>query len=169
MAVSVLLDKATPANFELTFPILPTQVNLQANEELVLNIHGVVLPAINLNPIDSHWQGTKRRIVDPPIDYEILNCQFIVDSEFRNWKILHDWMVFISNNSDKMLERYANYAVDASLRIMDNFNNDILGVQFIGMWPQNLQEVSLSQKESEVLLESGATFTYDYFTVRENV
>jgi hypothetical protein len=78
-------------------------------------------------------------------------------------------MVFISNNSDKMLERYANYAVDASLRIMDNFNNDILGVQFIGMWPQNLQEVSLSQKESEVLLESGATFTYDYFTVRENV
>jgi hypothetical protein len=77
-------------------------------------------------------------------------------------------MAYVSDNSEKMLEEYANFAVDASLRIIDNFNNDILGVQFIGMWPQNIQEVSLSHKESEVLLESGVTFVYDYFTLRDN-
>ena len=168
MAINVGLNKATPSNFELTFPLLPTQISLAANEEFVLNIHGVVLPAVNLNPIEVNWQGVKRKVVEAPMDFEILNAQFIVDSEFKNWKLLYNWMAFISNNRDKMMERYANYAVDSSLRIIDNFNNDILGIQFTGMWPTNLQECSLSHKESEVLLESGVTFLYDYFTLREN-
>jgi len=162
------LNKATPANFELTFPLLPTQVTLQANEPLILNITSVILPAVNLNPIESMWQGAKRKIAEGPLDYEILNTQFIVDAQFNNWKLLYKWMAYISNNSDKMLELYENFAVDASLRIIDNFNNNILGVQFVGMWPQNIQEVSLSHKESEVLLESGVTFIYDYFKLQEN-
>jgi len=57
----------------------------------------------------------------------------------------------------------------ARQRIIDNFGADVIAVQFAGMWPTNLQEVSFSMKEGEVQLEGGCTFVYDYFTVRDNI
>jgi hypothetical protein len=75
-------------------------------------------------------------------------------------------MTYISDNKDKMAELYQNYAVDASLLITDNFKNEIIKIVFVGMWPLNLQEVSFSMREGEVFVESGATFIYDYFEVR---
>jgi hypothetical protein len=103
-----------------------------------------------------------------PLDYEIMSVQFNVDASFRNWKLLWYWMNHISNGKDKMAEFHNEYAVDSTLNIVNNFNEAVMAVKFIGMWPTNIQEVSFSHKEGEVLLESGVTFVYDYFTVTEN-
>lgn len=167
--IDTVYNKANPNNFELTFPLLPAQTTLRANEELILNIHGAILPAISLPEVEVNWQNAKRKIAGGPPEFEILNCQFLVDEQFRNWKLLYNWMTFIANNRDKMAEFHSDYAVDASLRIIDNFGDDVLGIKFISMWPVNLQEVSFSVREGEVQLEAGATFTYDYFEVRENI
>jgi hypothetical protein len=169
MSLSVELNKANPTNFELAFPLVPNQTRIGATEELILNIHGVILPSFNVPYQESAWQNTTRKIPNGPIEFEILTVQFVVDLQFRNWKLLYNWMSYIANNRDKMLEKYENFAVDATLRIIDNFGSDILGVDFAGVWPTNLQEVSFSSKEGEILLEAGATFTYDYFSVRENI
>lgn len=169
MPVNVELNKASPSNFELSFPLLPAQTMLHANDELILNIYGVILPAFNIPALEQEWQGTKRKIAGNPAEFEILTTQFIVDAAFKNWKVLFNWMTYISNNKDKMMEFYDRYAVDASLRILDNFNNCILGVNFKGMWPTNLQEVSFSHKEGEVQLEGGCTFVFDYYEVVENI
>lgn len=167
--LSVELNKANPTNFELTFPLIPNQTDIAASEELTLNIHGVILPAFSIPNQESQWQNTTRKIAGGPIDFEIMQVQFIVDRLFNNWKLLYNWMAYIANNRDKMLERYENFAIDSTLRIIDNFNNDILGIDFSGMWPTNLQEVSFSMKEGEVQLECGVTLLYDYFTIRENI
>lgn len=167
--LSVELNKANPTNFELAFPLVPNQTHIGAAEELILNIHGVILPSFNIPNQESSWQNATRKIPSGPIEFEILTVQFVVDAQFKNWKVLYNWMRYIANNRDKMLEKYENYAIDATLRIIDNFNTDILGIDFTGMWPTNLQEVSFSMKEGEVLLEAGATFVYDYFTIRENI
>jgi len=169
MPVNVELNKASPSNFELSFPLLPGQTMLHANDELILNIYGVVLPALNISALEQDWQGTKRKIASSPAEFEILTTQFIVDAAFKNWKVLFNWMTYISNNKDKMMEFYNRYAVDASLRILDNFNNSILGINFKGMWPTNLQEVSFSYKEGEVQLEGGCTFVFDFYEVVENI
>jgi hypothetical protein len=167
--VNVELNKANPTSFELTFPLIPNQSTLTANEELVLNIYGCILPAVSMPNLEQNWQNAKRQVAGGPTEFEILNCQFLVDASFRNWKLLFDWMTYISDNHEKMLENYADYAVDTTLRIMDNFGSDVMAIKFVGMWPTNLQEVSFSVREGEVQLEGGATFLYDYFVVRENI
>jgi len=169
MPTCVELNKASPSNFELSFPLLPGQNSLLANEELILNVYGVVLPALNIQQIDMDWQGTRHKVAASPAEFEIMNVQFIVDSYFKNWKLLFNWMTYISNNKDKMIENFDNYAVDSSLVVLDNFNNSIISVNFKGMWPTNLQEVGFSHKEGEVQLEGGATFVFDYFEVMENI
>jgi len=167
MAISTELNKATPTNFELVFPLIPTQTGIGANMELSLNIHSVILPAVSINPIEIDWQGARHKMHGTPMDYEIMNVQFNVDASFKNWKLLYYWMNFISNGKDKMAEFHKEYAIDTSLKIINNFNQNILAVKFASMWPTNIQEVSFSYKEGEVLLESGATFVYDYFQVAE--
>lgn len=167
--LSVNLQKANPTGFELSFPLIPGQTEVGANEELILNIHGTVLPSITIPPLETYWQNTKRQDAGGPVDFEQMTVQFVIDSQFLNWRLIHDWMMYIANNKDKMMEKNENFKVDAALRIIDNFNNDILGVQFIGMYPTNLQEVSFSMKEGEILLEGGATFVYDYFVIKENI
>ena len=165
---STELNKATPTNFQLVFPLLPPQVSLHANTELILNIHSAVLPAVSLNPIEVDWQGARHKMHGTPMDFEIFNVTFNVDASFRNWKLLFNWMNMISNGKDQMAQFYKEYAIDAAVNVINNFEQPVLVVKFSGMWPTNLQEVSFSFKEGEVLLECSATFVYDYFTVAEN-
>ena len=167
MTISTELNKATPTNFQLAFPVIPGQTGITANVELTLNIHSVVLPAISINPIDVNWQGALHKVAGSPLDFEIMNVQFNVDASFKNWLILFNWMTYISNGRDKMMENHKQYVVDSSLKVINNFNQNVLAVKFIDMWPTNLQEVSFSYKEGEVLLESGGTFVYDYFQVSD--
>lgn len=164
-----VMSKSTPSNFELFFPKIPTALSVDnticSSAELTINIFGVVLPSVTIPPVESNWQNTVRKIAGGPMDFEVLTTQFIVDSSFNNWKLLWNWMRLITNNKDKMAEQYTNFAIDSTLRIIDNFNETALGVKFIGMWPTNLQEVSFSHKESEIQLESSVTFIYDYFEI----
>jgi hypothetical protein len=160
------IDKATPTNFELIFPVLPTQALLSAQNELILNLQGVVLPSLSLNPGEVNWQDTKHKIAMGPMEFEQMQVQFIVDSQFLNWKVIYQWMTYISNNKDKMMEEHRKFAVDAALSIQNNFQNEILKIGFVGMWPINLQETSFSTREAEVTIESSATFVYDYFEIK---
>ncbi len=169
MAITTDLNKATPTSFEMIFPMLPGQTGLAANDELILNISGAILPAISINPVEVNWQGALHKVAGAPMDYEIVNVMFNVDSHFKNWKLLWNWMSFINNGKDKMAEKYSQYAVDTSLKIMDNFGGDVMAVNYKGMWPTNLQEVSFSYKEGEVLLESSVTFVFDYFIIVDNI
>ena len=164
--LSTELNKATPTNFELVFPIIPPNDGPGANTELSLNIHSVIMPAVTINPIEVNWENSVHKVAGSPMDFEILSVQFNVDAQFKNWQLLFNWMAYITNNRDKMMEDYKKYVVDSSIRVIDNFNKDVMVVSFRDMWPTNLQEISFSYKEGEVLLESGATFVYDYFTVR---
>lgn len=167
--IDTVYNKANPNNFELTFPVLPEHTSLQSNEEFMLNIYGTVLPSVGLQAIDINWQNAKRQVAGGPTTFETLTVQFSVDEQFRNWKLIFNWMTFISDNHEKMAENYSDYAVDSTLKIIDNFGNDVMGIKFVGMWPTDLQEVTFSVREGEVLLEGAATFAYDYFVIRENI
>jgi hypothetical protein len=160
------IDKATPTNFELVFPVLPQQITLAANNELSLNLQGVVLPSLSLNPGEVGWQDTVHKIAQGPLQFEQMQVQFIVDSKFLNWKVLFQWMTYISNNKDKMMEFHSRFAVDSALSIQDNFQKEIMRIGFVGMWPVNLQETSFSTREAEITIESSATFVYDYFELK---
>lgn len=134
MPLNVQLNKSTPSNYRLVFPMLPNQTTLGASEELILNIHSTVLPGISLNPGELSWTNTKSKNAEGPLIFEEFNVDFIVDSEMKNWTVLYRWLMHITNFTTKMNEKYKEFSVDASLQILDNFNSEVLRIGFIRMW-----------------------------------
>lgn len=163
----VNLDKATPTNYQLVFPLIPTESTISAINPLTLNIFSTVLPGISFSEELLSWQSNQTKRAQPPLLYEQWMVNFVVDSKFENWRILTVWMQYINNNKDKIAEYHKEYSVDASLVITDNYRNPVITVTFKSIWPITLGEVSLSQREGDVQIESTANFIYDYFDITE--
>ena len=166
MPLNIQLNKSTPSNFRLVFPIIPNQISLGAAEELILNIHSTVLPGISLDPGEMGWVSSKTKVPQSVLNYEEFSVDFIVDSEIKNWQILYNWLIFITNYKDKPMEHYRKFSVDASLQILDNFNKEVMRVSFIRTWPSSIGSVTLSNRDGESVLECSATFSYDYYEIK---
>ncbi len=166
MPLNIQLNKSTPSNFRLVFPLLPNQIAIHASEELILNIHGTIIPGIGLEPGEVNWHMAKSKIAQGPIIFDEFQVDFIVDTEFKNWNVIWRWIEYISNFKTKLMEHYRNFSVDGSLQILNNFNSEILRISFVRMWPVNLGQVTLSNRDGESVLECSATFTYDYFEIK---
>lgn len=164
--MSTNLNKATPSNFELIFPKIPTSDNIRELNGLTLNIHTTVLPSITLDTTDVFWQGGTVHHDIGSISYEPWLVNFTVDSKFSNWTALYKWLTFINNNKDTYGRSTDQYKVDATLRILDNFRNEILVVDLLGVWINMVGEISLTYREGSMNLESAANFMYDRYEIR---
>lgn len=160
-------DKATPTNYQLIFPLIPTETTIGANNPFIMNVHSAILPSVSIAIEELRWQGNKTKSGLIPMEFDPWLVSFVVDVRLANWKLLFDWMAYINNNNDKIAEFHKNYAVDCSLVVTDNYKNSVLEVIFVGIWPSMLGEVSFSQREGDVVLESQTNFNYDYFYVRD--
>jgi hypothetical protein len=161
-------DQATPTNYQLIFPLIPTETSIGANNPFVMNIHSAILPSVSITQEEQRWQGNKAKTGLIPMEFDPWLVSFVVDARLANWKLLFNWMAYINNNNDKIAERHKNYAVDCSLIITDNYAKSVLEIIFIGIWPSTLGEVSFSQREGDIVLESTINFNYDYFKLRED-
>lgn len=161
------IDKATPTNYQLVFPLIPTEKTIGANNPFVMNIHSAILPSVSIATEELRWQGNKTRHGMIPMEFDPWLVSFVVDSQLANWKLLFNWMEQINNNNDKIAERHKKYSVDCSLVVTDNYAISVLEVIFVSVWPSVLGEVSFSQREGDVILESTINFNYDYFYVKE--
>jgi len=162
------LNKASGQNYKLIFPKLPFSSDLEDSSILTLNIHSTVLPSISMTSTQMDWMGAVREIITPPVEFEPWYTQFIVDADFKNWYLLYTWMMLINNNKDHYDQNPRDYCVDAELSIIDNFQNPVMKVNIIDMFPTMLGEITLSHREGETNLESSVNFNYiryevDYF------
>lgn len=161
------IDKATPSNYQLVFPKIPTESTITANNPFVMNIFSAVIPSLSIGIQEMFWQGNKSRYDLSPIEFDPWLVSFVVDSRLANWSLLFNWMSYINNNWNKIAEEHSKYAVDVSMIITDNYNNSIMELIFVDIWPSTLGEISFSQREGDVVLESTVNFNYDYFYVRD--
>jgi len=167
MTIDVNLNKSSPSNFELVFPKIPTETTIQASDEFTLNIFGTIIPGLNIDSTEYRWQFAKTIQASGNISFEPWSVNFIVDSQLLNWKLLYKWITYINNNKDSFDGIHKNYVVDATLRIIDNFRNEILRILFVDIWPQTLGEIAFSHREGETVLECMASFAYDRFELIE--
>ncbi|HRR48418.1 MAG TPA: hypothetical protein P5293_00360 [Bacteroidales bacterium] len=165
MAITVNIHRATPSNFRLKFPTLPSETSRAATAELELNLFGTVIPGLSLDQAESPWQGGKLQLQVGKLVFDSWTVNFIVDSEFRNWKALANWIFYINNNKDKFGVLPNNMVVDASLQITDNFSRKIMAINFKNVWIQQLGEITLSTREGGAVLEASATFIYDRYEI----
>jgi hypothetical protein len=168
MAIDTNINKSSPSNFELVFPKIPTETTLAATDELTINIYSTIIPGTTIVMEEGKWLGATSKFAAAPAVFEPWNVTFTVDSNFYNWKVLFKWLMYIHNNKDKLAELKSNYAIDATLRIVDNFRQEILRIFFVDLWITALNEVTLSYREGEQNIECTATFEYDRFELRED-
>jgi len=160
------LNKATPSNFELIFPKIPVSDNIRDMQGLTLNIHTTVIPSVTLDTTEINWQGGTIHQDSGSITFEPWLVTFTVDSKFNNWSTLYKWITFINNNSDRYGRTRNEYKIDATLRILDNFQEEIMVVDLIGVWINMLGEISLTYREGSQNLESSANLVYDRYEIR---
>jgi hypothetical protein len=161
------IDKATPTNFQLIFPKLPTEESINANNPFTLNIFSAVIPSLSLAEEERRWQGNKSKDALIPLEFDSWLVSYIVDSRLENWLLLYNWMSYINNNRDKIAELRQAYSVDANLIVTDNYRNPVLSITFVDIWPSVMGEVSFSSREGDIQLESTVNFTFDHFIIRE--
>jgi hypothetical protein len=167
MTISAQLNKASSFSFELIFPLIPVQTELRSNDEFVLNIYETVLPGVTLGVEDLRWQGGVIHAASGELTFEPWNVNFVVDSEFKNWQVMFKWLTFINNNKDKYIDEYTKYAVDATLKVIDNFQDHKFSLFFVDVWPNSLGEINMTYREGETILEAQTSFVYDRFEIRE--
>jgi len=161
------LNKTTSTNYQLAIPLIPSETSIEASKELVLNIYGTVIPGLSLDQTESKWQGNKMLFHSGGLTYDTWEIQFLVDSEYKNWMLLYNWINSVANNYDQPSARPADYQVDCSLKITDNFQNTVMKVILKNTWIQNLGVVTLSQREGEAQVECSATLVFDRLEVIE--
>ncbi len=163
MSIDITLNKTTPSNFYLAFPLIPGQKDINDNSELILNIYQTVVPGISLDIQLSNWQGARVPFATGSSVFQDWQFTFVVDEDFTNWKILYNWILIINNNKDKFLDNYSKYVVDSTLNVLDNFEKNIFSLKIINMWPTDLSPIEMSYREGENILECNATFAYMYY------
>jgi hypothetical protein len=99
------------------------------------------------------------------ITFDPLNISFLVDSRFSNWKILFNWLVSIANNKEKASSPPPQYITDATLIVMDNWDNAIFKILFLNLWITSLGELTFSVRDGETLVECTSSFIYDRYEV----
>jgi hypothetical protein len=105
-------DKATPTNYQLVFPKIPTESTITANNPFVMNIFSAVIPSISIGINEMFWQGNKVRYDLNPIEFDQWLVNFVVDSRIMNWSLIFKWMSYINNNWNKIAEYHSEYAVE---------------------------------------------------------
>jgi hypothetical protein len=131
-----------------------------------MNIHGTVIPSMTLETADVHWQGGVAHYDIGSLTFEPWYVNFTIDSEFDNFKKLYKWLTFINNNKDRFGRPRDEYKVDAVLRVLNNFKQEIMVVDIRNTWINMLGEIALTYREGDVNLESQANFIYDRYEIR---
>lgn len=163
----IILDKASPANFSLVLPNLPPDITIADTQELVINIFGTIIPGSSLDVLEHWWLGGKTHGDSGLLTFDPWTVDFIVDEGLLNWSILNRWMMYINNNKDRRGRVMNEYAIDATLRVIDNFQKEILRIFFTNLWVSMVGEVRFSTREGDQNLESQAQFVYDRYEVRD--
>ena len=154
------LNKSGGNNYELIFPILPITEKITDTDILTLNIHGTVIPAISMATEERNWQGGVAPMAMSPITYEPWYVNFTVDSNWCNWYMIYKWMTFIDDGNTHYGRSTKDYYVDATLLVYDNAENKIMTIKIVNIYPTNLNEVTLSHRDGQEILDCGANFNY---------
>lgn len=160
-------SSATPTNFELVIPRLPTMTSLGEADQLVLKIHETVLPGVMVPVIEANWAGIlARQDATHRLEFEDWVATYTVDSQFSNWKAFYDWMRYITSGkaefaTDKIVPE--DHIINMVLNIRDNYERNLLQVTFYNVWIYSMGEVRLAYREGELQLESTVTFKYSYY------
>ncbi len=133
-----------PTKFQLVFPKMPY---------LQVFCNTIIVPNINLGTANQGSTFLDLKHPGEKLYYQNLECTFLVDSEMKNYRQLHDWMKRIS------VEGYnSDVVADAKLLINNN------AITFQDVYPVSLGTFILDATATDIQFPScQITFAYNKF------
>jgi hypothetical protein len=155
------INKAVPTNFELSIPDIPGGTT-EETEQVLLQLIETVIPGMDITPIDTHWMGVvARRDSSVGIDFQSWSVTFFVDADFGNWKTLHNWVKYASEEQPLP----EDHNINMFLSVKNNFGEEVIRLLFLNVWIKSLGEVRLSSQEGDTYIQCNATFEYSRYDV----
>lgn len=162
------LNAASPNNFVLVFPKLPTLPSIEEGKKLTLNIFGTLIPGWDLGVTNIDWQGGKVKISSGELTFSNWTTNYIVDSNFENWKIFYDWSMYIHSGKEHYGAQSQNVvSVTPSIILYNNYHIEMLKVDLHDAFPVNCGDVDLSYQSGREMLTSSITFAFNYITIEK--
>ena len=139
----------------------------------------VTLPSISLGELEQPTPLNRNSIPADQLQWTPLIITFIVDSMMKNYIEIFKWMQglgFPENYNQYTTEMKTrvppvamdlptNYS-DASLTVIDAFDNPIKTFTFVDIWPMSLEGITFATTNADVqYATSSVTFGYSYFKI----
>jgi hypothetical protein len=159
-------------------PMSPNGFNFTINKlpDLSFFCQQVTLPALSIGAPEQMTPFSTTPIPGEMATFEQLQVQFLVDSEMKNYKSIHNWLIALSfpenyqqytnfvNDDVNMYSELAKNYSDGSLSMLDGANNVASTVQFVDLFPISLEGLTFQSTNSDVqYLVGNATFRYTYY------
>jgi hypothetical protein len=159
-------------------PMSPNGFNFTINKlpDLSFFCQQVTLPSLSIGAPEQSTPFSIAPIPGEMATFDQLQVQFLVDSEMKNYKAIHNWLIalsfpenyqqytnFVSSDANMYSELAKNYS-DGTLSMLNGTNNIAATVQFVDLFPLSLEGLTFQSTNSDVqYLIGNATFRYSYY------
>jgi hypothetical protein len=160
-------------------PLSPVgfQFSIQKLPSLSFFCQEVNLPGLTLGEPEFVNPFARVPIPGETITYDQLIVQFLVDEDMKNYKSIYDWIIalgfpeeydqytsFIDSEDRGIIHELAKNYSDGTLTILNNNNRPAKTLQFIDMFPTNLDTLQFTSTQQDVQYLIGrATFRFSYY------
>jgi hypothetical protein len=166
----------TPSNINPLSPV-GFEFSIQKLPELAFFCQEVNLPGITLGEPEFANPFAKVPIPGETITYDQLIVQFLVDENMANYKAIYNWIIalgfpesytqytsLLSEEQRGQLNELASNYSDAVLTILNNNNRPSQSVQFVDLFPTNIDTLQFSSTQQDIQYLIGrATFRFSYY------
>jgi len=166
----------TPSNINPLSPVGFT-FSIQKLPELTFFCQEVNLPGLTLGEPEFVNPFARVPVPGETITYDQLIVQFLIDEDMANFKAVYNWIValgfpetysqytsFLTDEQRGSLNELASNYSDGTLTILNNNNRPSQSVDFIDMFPTNIDTLQFSSTQQDVQYLIGrATFRFSYY------
>jgi hypothetical protein len=129
-------------------------------EDVSLDVTSINLPSISRDVSEIKNNGLSYNLSNTEFIFEELTMVFLLDSEFKNWRIFYDWL--LSQYDPYEGKRTGWKRVDGILSILDNGNKPIFHLMFEDLVPTTLSDVTFNTTSTDKV-ECSVTFKYQFY------
>lgn len=112
------------------------RLEIPGYDEFNYFVQSAELPTISMMGVDTPYQQYGLSAPSNRIEYEVMNVNFLVDEDYRNYDQIRIWMHKIRETEPVLTQ-----IKDCTLHVLNSNKGGVVGVKFIGCYPTMLSAI----------------------------
>lgn len=155
-------DPALTWNFDLFIPTIPGSAD---SRHITFRCQSVDLPGVQLESVNAELHGTSVPYASRLQYTQTLNLTLMETSDFAARTAINRWIQTARSWRSNSGSPFSLYAVTALIVCYDNIPQPTATTQINYMWPENLQDVTLSGDSGDIIRPQITMRYTDWFFV----